>query len=369
MLIDKICGTIGNRFGKIVRHSRVLEDLAAFPPGSHEVMMSLLTLNAGAALDPLNRPIYSYHLGTPLALFDVAMTAAADARFHPEIPFSGNSVQEYRQLSTSSFLSYEYLRSFKPKDVKPFRPHRLCQEPRRLALGNALFDAATRFVAFHEQGHFIRGHLHYVNGESHGLKLSELPAPGYDRAAEPSVMCAFELDADGFAAGVAFSDLLSFPEILAPETAGTEAVQSTEDYVRLFLAGFACLFAVLARGDRYLSSVTTHPSAAVRMVNVWEYFVYSCRQALGREMPVNDELFSAALADVNTVFEILEVPQVNEQNLRAFTDRSALPEEDKVFEELWKTKRTLHGIEPYLRQYSEHTLRSVEAARAKKPNN
>ena len=299
-IIDKRCGEIGKTFLDVVRNSRVLEDQPSIPQGSHDLVMGNLRVNAVAGRNLLNQVTYSYYLGTALALFDAAMTLAATPEFYPAIALDRTSVKHYRSVTPSSFVSYEEFTASRREELKSFTPHRMPDSRERVGLGITLYQNAARFVAFHEQGHFLRGHLHYLYSTSKKLSFAELPTAGGEREAEPAVARALEFDADGFAAAVAFGDLLTFASLTEQANAQTGANLTQEDYAHLFLLGVACLFAVLHRTERSnRNDQLTHPSAAARVANIWRYFVGTHRRsAANKNLTPDNPISVKALADM-----------------------------------------------------------------------
>jgi hypothetical protein len=367
MLIDKVCGQIGASFLKMVNQSVILEDESSMIHGAHRLVRGDLTFNAIAERNRTGRPEYVYHLGAALALFDVSMTLAASPEFCPEVAFDADSIIAYRAITPSSFVSYDYLRASTTQTVKHFKPHKLSMDGRRMALGGFLFQMATHFIAFHEQGHFFRGHLHYLASTSTSISFRELPSGGRRREGPPEITRALELDADAFAAGVAFGDIAGFRDIHEPARVATDAVQSTDDYLRLALVSVACVFGVLTRNDHQTSpSVATHPSAPSRLLNIWLVFVLCCRRELRRTMELDDPLLTKAIRDINVVFGLLGAPKLKASHLEALAQGLYPDDPDEVIRELRVNREKLASLQKFLSSFADELINTLIRSRTQK---
>lgn len=364
-IIDKRCGEIGNWFLGVVRDTQVLDYLPRLPHGSHDLLMTSLMVNAEAGRDLLNRPQYTYNLGTALALMDTSLTLAAKPLFFPELQLREDDITHFRDVGIASFASYEYLKATTPTELKRFTPHEMPDNEVRIGLANQLFDISARFVALHEQGHFVRGHLHHLFSVSGTLRFRELPPFGEAPERDPGIGRAFELDADAFAGAVMFGDILGFPAIFDAEQMGLGELRGTDDFARLALTSVACVLAILARSDEALgpsgrdAKERDHPSAACRLLNIWDVFVQACRRLFGRELSDDDPFFARCLDDVNTVLGMLQGPLLDPRHVRAIMRGEALDRSDPIVSELLADRETQGQLSPYLSAFADQWLGDI----------
>ena len=363
-LIDRECAHIGEMFLRIVRDSRVLEDTASIQ-GSHDLITGNLKVNAIAGRDLLNRPSYNYYLGLALALMDAALTLAAMPEFFPQVKLDVKSVTEFRPITQSSFASYDYLRAGTPKELKRFTPHKICLDKNRMTIANVLFDVASRFVAGHEQWHFLHGHVHYKFSKSGTSSFRELPTDGIPREVEPEIARALEFDADAATLVTVLTDILAFPAMFDAGKIGIKGLDGAKGYVHIFMVGVSCLFAILARSDRYYSpGKSTHPTAAARMFNIWVTFLKIYERKFGKIAP-DHPLLRRTIADVNVVLDVLQGPQIDADAIIAWANGAYIYDKDGIVKECLTAQHTLRTLKPYLKQFEEALMHEVLQSKMK----
>jgi len=147
----------------------------------------------------------------------------------------------------------------------------------------------------------------------------------------------------------------------------TDAVQSTDDYLRLALVSMACVFGVLARNDRQTSpSNATHPSAPSRLLNIWLVFVLCCRRELNRNMGPDDPMLIKAIRDINVVFGLLGAPRLKPGYLAALAQGLYPENPDEVIRELKATREKLTTLQTFLRSFADELINTLIRSRPQK---
>lgn len=368
-LIDKKCAGIGDLFLKSVRENSVLCEYPEILQGRHQLEMDQLSVNAMATRSLVGSPSYEYYLGTALALFDAAMSVAANPTFRPEIEFDSNSAEKTRPVTADSFVKYDYLQANSPSESQHFRPHLVIQNPNRIALGGFLFQLCAIIIGLHEQAHFFRGHLHLIFSRCGSLGFREIPSGGR-REVEPRLARGMEFDADGMAVGAGFSDIWKFRDVHDPRKVATEAVQTTEDYVCLAFVGTALLFGLLSRCDRAKrDGDSTHPSPAARLLNIWMYFDFTWQRYSGRQgATLLQPEVQRAISDANTILRFLGEHELNRDQLEAVMQPSSRYTDD-VIEEFREVRVASNEIARLVQPFCNDLLAEVSrVAKANKHN-
>ena len=165
-----------------------------------------LDFDAHVTLDRDQRPHYHFSVATPLALSSVAMTLTASEHFMPDVPLNRSLIihEDSKKSRLHNFVDYRYLR-----ESDGLRFPRRTTDPRRLPIGDSLFALALQFIALHEEGHYLNGHLDPNLNFCERGTYSERRNVSSAVSADELLNCrALELDADHFALTTMLSPLL-----------------------------------------------------------------------------------------------------------------------------------------------------------------
>jgi hypothetical protein len=112
-------------------------------------------------------PHYKITAGAVVAFYDLFMTACCEPDFFPEvIPLE---TQSPRQLQSGRFRDYAFLAS----DANSTIVHRRPEDARRHNLALYLMTAAFHWLLYHEESHYLAGHLLLVEREYGASDIGE----------------------------------------------------------------------------------------------------------------------------------------------------------------------------------------------------
>ena len=157
----------------------------------------------------------------------------------------------------------------------------------RYRLGRQLFEMAIKALCFHEQSHFLQGHLHYMHDFSPSATWDEAFATAPPDGISPLESRVLEMMADVWAFKICFN--LTSRQIMAHkrgEGAGlqmwiSDAADSSAEFAFYSILGACILFAILDRCDALQKKTPTersHPSATVRLIATLNYMMHSFRE-------------------------------------------------------------------------------------------
>lgn len=177
-----------------------------------------LTFDAHVSSSRGQRPHYHFSVAAPLALTYVALALTATEEFMSDVPLNRSlTVREDPQdTRVHSFVDYRYLRHAEDG----VRILRRTDDSSRYPVGDSLFALALQFIALHEEGHYLNGHLDPTLGFCERGTYSE--RRNISSAASKDELLtsrALELDADHFATSALLAPLCS--------SAATEYISAT----------------------------------------------------------------------------------------------------------------------------------------------
>jgi hypothetical protein len=213
------------------------------------------------------RPRYAVTRGALLAILDLCMEIAADPSFLPEAGGDAERLDAEVPPGVVRFLAYPVEDPRRPAvDFLGVVP----RDPRRQAVGWSVFDFAARFVAMHEQAHYLNGHVRLVQGgrlfemADPAEPESDAPAP----AVTPEDRRAFELEADAFSYhNAALLPALRWEEYRLKHA--REGFQPTRpDWCMLSFLGAALVGLLMSGRAPQATAESRHPSPACRLLGL-----------------------------------------------------------------------------------------------------
>ncbi len=229
-----------------------------------------LDFDACVSAAPGQSPRYHFSVAVPLALCYVSLALTATEEFISEVPLDPSLTvrEDPNDTRFHSFVDYRYLRGFEGG----VRILRRTDDSRRYPIGDSLAALALQFIALHEEGHYLNGHLDASLGFRKAGRYSETrnisPGASLD---DLLTSRALELDADHFAAMAMLTPLAS--KSATEYISGTvcELGRTPLGFMRFAASAGSILGMILwqAEGGTAGPSVErrTHPSPHCRIVH------------------------------------------------------------------------------------------------------
>jgi hypothetical protein len=291
--------------------------------------------------------IYTVTAGVIAALVDICITLSATKTFFPEVETRGKVREMFTLYDSSHFIAYHRLHGDKGEAL-PLIPIRVIHDdPIRESLGIALFDLASRFLMFHEQMHFIRGHLHYIFGPTSPRALEEIPSD-ISSAVPASKRRALELDADGsaFAQLLKLFDqretmLYKFSPFITNEWEWARVVTLSSLVVTLLLS--------IVDDTIHAHSERHHPTPQVRILNILQVLITYQQNLPGFGKGAPHPSILRLFMDVATLSKVL---RVSPPSSSAFTEWQSVESQKyrhPICKELREHLDLLENILPDLR--------------------
>ena len=251
-----------------------------------------LDLNAGVSLQS-GQPEMRINLGLYLALQDALLDAFCVRGIFVSSTAQTDRPNAYGVLSVGApsdtrYHDYSEINDLDGDPLARALTRAMPLQPIRLAQADMLLFFALRWVWFHEQAHWILGHLDYLSAKNRlaktGLKEAELFSNHSEGAETYGEAYCFELQADALATQCLVAETLGLPPAdistpiyeyqLAIETSGTSGTfapppntRSTRFRICLMAAGLCALLFELRRERSGLTS-KTHPPPSARIINI-----------------------------------------------------------------------------------------------------
>lgn len=229
-----------------------------------------LNFNAYVSVALAPRPHYHFSVAVPLALSYVALALTATEEFMPEVPIDSSLTmrEDPKETGLHNFVNYNHLRLLESGVPTPRRT----DDSRRYPIGDSLFALALQFIALHEEGHYLNGHLDPSLSFCQQGTYRETNNISLVNSADDSLtLRALELDADHFALITMLIPLLM--------EGGTRYISATASELGRTPLGFlhfvgnvsTMLGAILWQAESGMSEIPiekrTHPSPFCRIVH------------------------------------------------------------------------------------------------------
>lgn len=303
-------------------------------------------------------PEYRVNAGLILAIRDLFMSCCLDPEFYPgvELPFSGTS-RDLHSSPGGRFRDYGFLLQLRSnEEIQEFLDQTPPTTSRRYQLALLLMNAAYHWVLYHEESHYLGGHLAYCEILGARAELSEamsrLPAPSLHAIDQR----ALELHADERAHAsvartyVAASALRWNP--IESERNRTGMLRS----VIIAIGAVQLLFALT-------QASCDHPDPLARLldsVGLLVHLILTKQISPELESLSPEEIaytFDRAIKDLQIVARVLRVEADLERMIAGWFAKSQSP--DPIGSELIEINERLRELRPLLTALRQETLLGI----------
>lgn len=290
----------------------------------------LLNFNASASLTRRRGPLYEINYGVILAAKDVANFLMCDPDFCPWIPFSSEEVFDLTQgLPLQKLLYYRFPLPDTPEDHKFYPAKYLETTPPgnttpRIRFSEMISRGLMKFISYHEQAHFLWGHVHYAEKRIGVAQLEELGAARCGLGGLPSeetqrVNYFMEHHADSSAFQRMYTDCL---QSKLP-TGQRDDLHTFHDFVYAHTIGAQIAVGILELYERRLQNVyfpglptnyRTHPSARSRIMHCYQIYLDSI--VLKMRPEDRHDANNAFLTNEGMISKALGIPEMSIEMVR-----------------------------------------------------
>lgn len=309
---------VNNVQRKFSRAILTLFDISAtelYPGMAHEGQFKVadndLSFNASVSLGHDNLPEYTFSAGLALGLNDALMALAATPRFITDVPLDHDMVNRHIVHPKHNFSNYSYIKeqplSYKGQSLLlPL----MTSDPRRLALGDALFALTGQIMVLHQAAHFLNGHYFYEKSRYERNifhEFSEAPTRSIEELADRRAM---ELDADAYSATVLLHRYLQIDFQQNIAKIATPFGQNHEGWLRLVAASYMIFFCLYALGgDSNDTDIPeegrAHPGPEGRYVHLLSVLKMVYQQRWKQPLDNDSPIVKAMLGDATAIMTAL----------------------------------------------------------------
>jgi hypothetical protein len=220
------------------------------------------SLQANARVDP--GPEYIFHAGIFYALYDLAAELAVVPNF-PGVPELQEPVTRPEPAVKHRYVNYTPTAAHPGREAVPSIP--LNVPSGRVGVFGGLWLSALSFIYLHEQQHFLRGHLLYLEQEFQLSTWRESAGRSVQNRVDSLTSCALEWDADMNAVVSTLQAAFTVSNIRL----SLFSQESVEQEIVVAVGGAMLAMAVLGASDRAVKHAVSsrlHPSPAYRVLCV-----------------------------------------------------------------------------------------------------
>lgn len=220
------------------------------------------SLKANARVAP--GPEYIFHTGIFYALYDLAAELAVVPNF-PGVPELPEPVTRPEPAVSQRYVNYAPKEADAARRAVPSIQLKVPQE--RIGVFGGLWLSALSFIYLHEQQHFLRGHLLYLDQEFRLSAWQESAGRSAQTRVDAITSCALEWDADMNAVVATLQAAFS----VSDHSLSLFAQESVEQEIVVAVSGAMLAMAVLGASDRseeHDADNRLHPSPAYRVLCV-----------------------------------------------------------------------------------------------------
>ena len=292
-------------------------DLWAPPDGYNYVLADSGVFNACASRNAENGAVYTFFLGLHLSIVDAVCSIVCSEGFFNEIPFDLEVGEIDLTAVPARFIDYSFLLNsgnfLGPIAGKCFLgDSRQVDRSPRGRLGNHLMEVCLRFVSYHEQAHYLLGHVDMVSKNFGIQHLYEVQTPDANemRINDYELSRLLEFHADGNAVGLLLGFRPGHERFDETETGlWLKSAKEPKMWAKCVLLSVATITSIISLAEtKWLSDPAkrTHPHALSRLL----FAMRTADQFLRDFIPAKkerDDFFASLQDDFNFVFKFLGV--------------------------------------------------------------
>jgi hypothetical protein len=294
------------------------------------------------------QPRFYFQLGCGFALYDLFMSLISHPDFFPELPLDESAGVIPGPDRDDRFCDYTWVASTPPPAEQRFLPQRMTLDAPRYALGDHLFEMAVRFLFYHQQMHYLLGHLELARRAGPDFTLFEIAATAQE-SVPPELLRALELEADGDAAALLFHAGRDEAE---RRRAHLPAMHRPLDWDRALLAAVGAVFMLVEWNQRHASGMEpeAHPSAAARTLNVFRLHAHIAAAGPRGDPGARIFVVQRVLGDLAVAAECLPVQPMRPKDFLAGSPTS---DQTPAFRECESDRAQLRLLLPVLQPCRE----------------
>lgn len=320
-------------------------DLYILPNDVDYVIADSGLFNASAEKSSSGSAIYTFFLGLHLSIADTVCSLACSEGFYKDVPFDMAVAETHSDDMPNRYIDYSSLffnnqfRGLVPRKYLAGDPARI-DESSRGRLGNHLMEMCLRFVSYHEQAHFLLGHIDLAMRDFGIKRLYEVQPKQEEigRINDYEVSRLLEIHADMNAVQLMF-DTHPATDRFAETKRGLwyHSAKNPIVWVKCILLSVAIVTSIIHKAEMFwISDVSkrTHPFSISRFLvalNLAEDFL----QNLLPEAESRDEFYRDIISDINFIYSFFGFDSyfINEPGKGSGCDNELVNQELKLFED------------------------------------
>lgn len=249
-----------------------------------------LEFNASVTIDVAGKPHYNYNLGIVVTAHEVVQHLMCDPKFFPWLPFHGETVVESTNETSLRDIILDAYSSVDPQKTailanKFLDSQHEINTPRRNFADFIVWNLIT-FVSYHEQAHYMWGHVHFHHRTMHAQTFKEFDADrSFDKlnVTEAERISFFmEHQADSLAFHSMFRDCIeraahleNNPKVDFPFRELGELIVAATAGMQVALGVFEVCESFSRVNSHKINSIynRTHPYSVSRMMHCYRIFI------------------------------------------------------------------------------------------------